>query len=225
MSLDGVEIVRHPTARRIRLAVDPASGRTRLVVPKRASLKVALGWAAEKAEWIAEQRARLPRPIPFVDGAVIPFGDGTLTIGWSAGSRRALIREGDRLLAEGPADTVPRRVEAWLRRQAIDVLATETATFAAKAGVSVTRVSIGDPRGRWGSCASSGAIRYSWRLILAPSWVLRATVAHEVAHRLHMDHSPAFHAAVARLLEEDPTPARAWLRANGTRLHWVGRSS
>ena len=81
------------------------------------------------------------------------------------------------------------------------------------------RVGVGDPRSRWGSCASSGAIRYSWRLILAPPDVRRATVAHELAHLLHMDHSAAFHAAHARILGADPRPARAWLRANGAGLH------
>ena len=56
------DVVRHPTARRIRLSLDPASGRARLVVPRRAALKPALAWAQGKAEWIAEQRARLPQP-------------------------------------------------------------------------------------------------------------------------------------------------------------------
>ena len=55
--------------------------------------------------------------------------------------------------------------------------------------------------------------------------VRRATVAHEVAHRVHMNHGPAFHALVADLLEDDPTPARAWLRENGARLYRVGRSN
>jgi predicted metal-dependent hydrolase len=85
-------------------------------------------------------------------------------------------------------------------------------------------VSIGDPKGRWGSCASSGAIRYSWRLILTPGFVRRATVAHEVAHRVHMNHGARFHALVRQLYGEDPTPARAWLRRHGAQLHWYGRS-
>ena len=112
-----------------------------------------------------------------------------------------------------------------MRGLALDLLARETAEFAARAGVGVSRVAVGDPQRRWGSCASSGVIRYSWRLVLAPRAVREATVAHEVAHRLHMDHSPAFHAAVARLLGDDPMPARAWLRAHGAGLHWVGRPS
>jgi len=91
------------------------------------------------------------------------------------------------------------------------------------AGVTVTKVSVADPKARWGSCASTGAIRYSWRLILAPEWVRRATVAHEVAHRVHMNHGAEFHALVRQLDENDPARSSAWLRANGAALHWIGR--
>ena len=136
-----------------------------------------------------------------------------------------MLREDGRLLAQGPAETLARRVELWLRREALRVLSEETAEFAAKAGVTVAQVAVGDPRGRWGSCAGTGVIRYSWRLILAPGFVRRATVAHEVAHRVHMNHGPAFHALDRELLGTDPAPARAWLRSHGAGLHWFGRSS
>ena len=99
------------------------------------------------------------------------------------------------------------------------VLEAETLAMAQVHGLIVASVGTGDTRSRWGSCTSSGAIRYSWRLILAPAWVRRSTVAHELAHLLHMDHSPAFHAAHARIYGEDPRPARAWLKAHGAGLH------
>ena len=223
--IEDLEIVRHPRARRARLSVDPASGRARLVLPKRMALKPALAWAQDKADWLAEQRARLPQAKPFAPGTIVTVADDPLTIAWEDGRRRTVLREGDTLSLSGPIETVPRRVEAWIKRIALDVLTRETAEFAFKAGVTIARVTIGDPKGRWGSCASSGAIRYNWRLILAPGWVRRATVAHEVAHRVHMNHAPVFHALVAELLEEDPTPARAWLRMHGAALHWFGRSS
>jgi predicted metal-dependent hydrolase len=103
------------------------------------------------------------------------------------------------------------------------LLERETRAFAERAGVAVSRVSVGDPISRWGSCSARGSIRYSWRLILTPDWVRRATVAHELAHRVHMNHGPAFHALVAELLEEDPTPARQWLRRHGASLQRFGR--
>ena len=223
--MSDIELVRHPTARRMRLSIDPRTGRTRLTIPKRASERKALAWAAEHETWLAAERARLPRPRPFENGAAIPFGDGTLTIAWTPGSSRVVRREGDRLLVSGPAETLARRVETWLRREALRLLSEDTAAYAARAGVAVSKVAVGDAIGRWGSCASTGVIRYSWRLVMAPEAVRRATAAHEVAHRLHMNHSPAFHAAVAALYGRSPDAERAWLRANGAALHWIGRAA
>ncbi|MGK6318797.1 M48 family metallopeptidase [Sphingomonas sp. DT-204] len=220
-----IEVRRHPRARQLKLSVDPASGRVRLTLPKRAALKPALAWAEEQGGWIAAQRARLPEARPFVPGAVIPFGGKDVVLEHCPGAVRTPTREGDRLVCGGPPEGFPGRVTRWLKREALRMLSEETAHYAAKAGVAVETVTIGDPRGRWGSCSSSGAIRYSWRLILAPAHVRRATVAHEVAHRVHMNHGPAFHRLVAELFEGDAAAARAWLRAHGAQLHWFGRSS
>jgi predicted metal-dependent hydrolase len=207
----------------MRLSVDPASGRVRLTIPPRASLKQAMAWANDHRGWIDAQRAKLPEGRPFSPGAVIPIEGEEVVIDWSPERSRTVALVDGRLVCGGPLEGFPRRIETWLKRRALAVLTEETAEFAAKAGVTVSRVTVADPKGRWGSCASTGAIRYSWRLICAPSYVRRSTVAHEVAHRLHMDHSPAFHAAYRQLLGTDPAPARAWLRRHGATLHWVGR--
>lgn len=219
-----IDIVRNARARRVRLTVDPTSGRARLTLPKRAALKPALKWAEQQQAWLATQRARLPEGRPFVDGATLPYRGETVTIDWSPDRPRRVALDGDRLVAGGPAEGLSRRIETWLRRGALDLLREETAFFAERAGVTVSGVSIGDPRGRWGSCSAAGAIRYSWRLILAPDFVRRATVAHEVAHRIHMHHGPEFHTLAAEIFGQDPTPARDWLKRNGAALHWVGRS-
>ncbi len=223
--ITGVDIVRHARARRARLSVDPASGRVRLTLPPRAPIKAALQWAERQQAWIAAQQARLPQPRPFAPGATVPIGGELVTIRWREEAPRRIVRSGDQLCCGGPREGLTRRIELWLKREALQLLSAETAEFAARAGVTVSSVGIGDPRGRWGSCSSRGAIRYSWRLILMPAWVRRSTVAHEVAHRLHLDHSPAFHAAAAALTETDPAQSRAWLRANGAALHWFGRDS
>ena len=218
-----IEVVRHPRARRAKLSFDATSGRARLTIPKHASADKALAWARTQAEWLEAQQARLPEARPFADGALIPVDDRMLTIVWREGASRIVRRDEDRLLVSGPREGIARRVETWLRREALRLVSADTADYAGLAGVAVPRVTVGDARGRWGSCSSTGAIRYSWRLVLAPSAVRRATAAHEVAHRVHMNHSPAFHALVAELYDADPTPHRRWLKEHGGALHWFGR--
>lgn len=210
-------------ARRLRLAVDPRDGAVRLTLPARAALRPALAWAESKRGWIEAALSALPPPAPFGPGAVLPLQGREVTIAWDAAAPRRIVLDGDALIVGGPRELVARRVLRWLRETAASTLEAETREIAATAGVTVGRIGLGDPRGRWGSCTVSGDIRYSWRLILAPPEVRRATVAHEVAHRLHMHHGPAFHEAVADLLGHQPRAERAWLKAHGARLQAVGR--
>ncbi|MDT9599538.1 YgjP-like metallopeptidase domain-containing protein [Sphingosinicella sp. GR2756] len=207
----------------MRLRVDQRTATILLTVPRRVSQRHALAWAADQRDWIETQLAAIAPPVRFVPDAVIPLYDLPHRIDWSPERSRLVRRDEDRLTVGGPLENLEARLLRWLKRHAAELLDRETCEFADKAGVSVDRTGVGDPVSRWGSCSSTGAIRYSWRLILAPEWVRRATVAHEVAHRIHMDHSPRFHALVADLLGADPKPARSWLRRNGSSLHRFGR--
>jgi predicted metal-dependent hydrolase len=212
-----------PRARTMRLKVDPRTGAVLLTIPRRASRRRALEWAAGQREWVEGQLARIVPPEPLVPNAHVPLYGLPHPIDWRPERSRIVRLEDSRLIAGGPADNLEARLLRWLRRHAREMLDRETREFAAKAGVRVSRVGVGDPLSRWGSCSASGAIRYSWRLILAPDWVRRATVAHEVAHRVHMNHGPDFHALVADLFGSDPKPARDWLRRRGSALHRFGR--
>ncbi|MBX3560777.1 MAG: M48 family metallopeptidase [Sphingomonas sp.] len=222
--LDGLPLTIRvdPRARRLRLKVDRRARALLLTVPPRVSRRRALAWAAEHREWAERALTALPANVPFAPGATIPVEGIPHRIDWSSARPRRIEVADGRLLAGGPIEGLDRRVRRWLKEAAIATLDAETREYAAKAGVMPSRVSIGDPVSRWGSCAASGAIRYSWRLILAPEFVRRATVAHEVAHLVHMNHGPAFHALVADLFGADPRPARAWLRREGAGLHFVG---
>lgn len=214
-----VRVRRSARARAYRLSLDAARGELRLSLPARVPLKKALAWAQGHEDWVRAQMAQQPPATRLADGAVFPLEGRDVTIHWVEGATRTIRLEGDRLLLGGAAESVGARVQRWLVARARAVLESESLALARDHGLVVASVGVGDPRSRWGSCASSGAIRYSWRLILAPPDVRRATVAHELAHLLHMDHSPAFHAAHARIHGADPRPARAWLRAHGAGLH------
>jgi predicted metal-dependent hydrolase len=218
-----LSVVRVANARSMRLTIDPRDASVRLALPPRASLPKALGWVAGKRLWVEAELARLPEAQPIVPDITFLLGGDPVTLDWSPAASRVPRRDGAVLRIGGSLDGLDARLLRYLRREALRVLSDETRALATAHDISVGRIGVGDPKSRWGSCAASGDIRYSWRLILAPSFVRLSTVAHEVAHRVHMNHSPAFHALAADLFGEDPTPARRWLRAHGTALHWFGR--
>ena len=216
-----VHVRRFARSRNYRLTIEPASGLIRLSIPARANLGKAIVWAQGQEAWIAEQMARRQPVARLEPGARFPLEGCDMLLEWLPDAPRRIVRTADRLILGGAAESAGPRAVRWMKALARDVLTAETRELASRHNLPLKSVSIGDPRSRWGSCSSSGAIRYSWRLILCPPDVRRATIAHESAHLLHMDHSPAFHAAHARLLGADPRPARLWLREHGARLHAI----
>lgn len=218
-----VALTRLRRARRLRLRVDHDRGLLKLTVPWRTSAGSALQWAAEQRDWVDRQLQSAPAAQPFVAGALIPFQGRLLTLRHDPLARRGTTVEGDELVVGGPETSFAASVSRWLKGEARRQLSEQTARIAALAGVSIRAVSIGDPVSRWGSCSSTGTIRFSWRLILAPPEVLCFVVAHEVAHRLHMNHGPDFKLAEQRLFGGDVSAARLELRRLGPSLRAVGR--
>jgi predicted metal-dependent hydrolase len=212
-------VQRHRLAQRMRLRFDGARGEARLTIPQRMALSGALRWAAEQAHWVEQQRLRMAGAVCIADGALIPVEGRPVRLVASGGRARYVALEEDVLIVGGPADLAGTRAVRWLQVRARALLTAETEALAAGHDLPLRSVSIGDPRTRWGSCAANGAIRYSWRLVLAPPSVRQATVAHEVAHLRHMNHGPDFHALVRAISPADPDAARAWLRREGAGLH------
>ena len=218
-----IELRPHSRAKAMRLRLDEARGRLVLTFPRRTSRRTALDWAQGQRAWVEAQLAQLRPAEPLVPGAEIPFEGRTILLHWQAGLPRTPRLSADMLSCGGPSDVFAARIERFLRAEARRRLSQATAEMALRAEVDVKSVAVGDASSRWGSCSSNGAIRYNWRLVLAPPHVLRWVVAHEVAHRRHMDHGPAFRALEAELYGGDVAGVRAELRALGPRLKRVGR--
>lgn len=218
-----VEIRPHPRARSLRLRVDEQRQLLTLTCPPRISRRAALDWVGRQAEWVDRQLAAIEPAVPLHPDAEILLEGHPTRLHWDASARRSPSLDGDRLTCGGPEPSFASRIERFLKARARDRLSAETARIAEACGVTVRSVSVGDAVSRWGSCSPDGAIRYNWRLILAPAHLLRWVVAHEVAHRVHMNHGPQFRALEATLYGADPATARAELRALGPRLKRIGR--
>lgn len=109
-------------------------------------------------------------------------------------------------------------LETWLRGRAVADIDDAIERHARALGVSPVRVSIRDPRTRWGSAARTGRLAFSWRLVLAPSEALETVVVHELAHLRVFGHGPTFWAVVSSRVP-DHLIWRRWLREHSVELH------
>jgi predicted metal-dependent hydrolase len=220
-----VRVRRHAQARRYTLRVHAATREVVLTMPPRGSLRQAREFAEKHGGWISARLKRLPQSAPFADGMLLPVRGTHHRIVHRRGARGTVWTEGEgdeRLLCvAGEAPHVPRRVRDFLKREAKRDLETASRRAAEALAVSIKRVSIRDQSSRWGSCSTTGVLSYSWRLILAPPFVLDYLAAHEVAHMVEMNHSRAFWRLVERICPE-MDKAKSWLNAHGAELHRYG---
>lgn len=208
----------------MRLRFDERAQVLKLTHPRGVRAAKALAWAATQRPWVEEQLARALPPEPLVPGAKVPiFGEDVELVRDEQLPRTPALADG-KLACGGPEESFPRRVELFLKRLALDTLSRETAEIADRAGLRAVSVRIGDARTRWGSCSSKGAVRYSWRLILAPPEARRFLVAHEVAHLKHLDHGRDFKAFERELFGGDVASAERLLRESAPRLRRIAVS-
>ena len=204
---------RSPRARRISLRISALDGRVTLTLPKGLSERKALDFAREKEAWMRRHLEAQQPEVIAGHGTAIPVEGRIMQI--APGTGRRVTAQGNTLLV--PDEAAP-RLQAWLKVLARERLVAASDRYAAALGRPYTRITLRDTRSRWGSCASSGALSYSWRLIMAPPVVLEYVAAHEVAHLAEMNHSTAFWAGVERLMPDYEAP-RSWLREHGAGLH------
>jgi predicted metal-dependent hydrolase len=160
--------------------------------------------------WIRLQ-ARAPQSLPEPSSEVRYLGRA-LALDIRASLFVGIQRHGDTLRVHAPLEAdVAALVRAWLHARASRLLAWRLARFARKLGRAPSRFALSDAQTQWGSCTRRGHIRLNWRLVQAPLALIDYVAAHELAHLVHLDHSPRFWAQVA-VLCPDALARRAELR-------------
>ena len=214
-----IEIKRHPRARRLTLRLAPDGSAVRITLPKWCASKEAIAFAHARAAWLEDQLAKVPEAHDPVAAGKLAYRGDDIAIDWQAKApRRPLLGDG-KLTLGGPRDTLERRLQRWLETEAASLFAEDAAHYCARAELPAAEVRLTRAKRRWGSCSSEGVLRLNWRLVMAPDFVRRSVVAHEVAHLVHFDHSPAFHALLDRLFEGEIEAANRWLSRHGRTLY------
>ncbi len=203
-------------ARRLSLRVSHLDGRVTLSMPPGLHRAEALAFLREKEGWIRGHLARRHSPVVPRPGARVHFEGVPVPV--VAGAGRSVRLEEGRLVVPGRAEAAPRRLGAFMRVVARERLAAACDRHAGRIGRSYGRITLRDTRSRWGSCTAQGRLMFSWRLVMAPPEVLDYVAAHEVAHLVELNHSPAYWAVVEGLVP-DYREHRRWLRQNGAVLH------
>lgn len=221
ITLDGepipVIVRKHPRSRRMVIRYQPRTQTLSLTLPRQVSLRQGLSFVEERRGWIAEQRRAHPALPALADGSVLTILGRDYVLRSQSGRGVARL-EGGEFIVPGDPQFLKRRVQDFLKALARREITAQAWAQAARLGKKIRRIGLRDTTSHWGSCNAAAHLSFSWRLVLAPREVLEYVVCHEVAHLVHLNHSPAFWKTVEALCPGH-AEARRWLKTHGARLH------
>ena len=232
LRLDGLDcpvlIKRHPQARRLTLKLSRTRRHAILTTPPHVSLSEAGDFLARHLDWLRDRAAQLPASVAFSHGSQFPLRGVPTRIIFTE-RMRGLVRlvpaasadEAEAIEVPGGQEHGPRRLTDWLKREARGDLQQAVDCYADRLGLRAGRLQLRDQVSRWGSCSSTGTLSFSWRLVLAPPFVLDYVAAHEVVHLAHMDHGDRFWSMLKAAAPETER-AEKWLKRHGGDLHRYG---
>lgn len=205
-------------AKHYRLSLHPKHGPT-LTVPKRGNWPDAQDFLRRHHDWLNQRMDKIALPRLVEPDMALPLRGVPHILGRTE-QLRGLVQIDDelqRIDVPGAPEHFARKLGDWLKAQARQDLEQQVQLHAARLKLSPKGITIRDQTSRWGSCSSSGQLNFSWRLVLAPPFVLDYVAAHEVAHLREMNHSPRFWRAVKETLP-DMKLGHDWLKENGREL-------
>jgi len=217
IKINDIPILIQKSVRAKRIALkQQISGTLVLVVPKYCPVWMATAFAKSQKAWIMAHAAHPPKRTTFSPGMVIEIVGQPLTL---AQGKPSHIQDGT-LYLSGDLEFFHRRTCDYAKKMLLPFIQQEVTKLTQILGVSAKHITLRNTSSRWGSCSNTHNLSFCWKIAFAPLYVIQYLVAHEVAHLVHMNHSPAFWAVV-----DDLTPhrkvAEKWLKTNSRDLQGI----
>ncbi len=201
------EISFSPRRTRLSLTLNPDGGLA-VRAPTGTPRAVVERFLAAHADWIEKHRQRLaalelPEPHRFLPGEKFYYLGEQFRLEFVPfPGARARLRPGVIQTSAATPEEAARQLERFYRARTRELLGAKTARLAAQLGVEIRRLSVTAAGTRWGSCSSRHTLNFPWNLVMCPEEAVDYVAAHEVAHLVHLNHSPAFWQLVQQLCPE-----------------------
>ncbi|WP_147819025.1 M48 family metallopeptidase [Salidesulfovibrio onnuriiensis] len=200
-------IKEHPRARNVLVKLVPGRG-LEVVVPKGFDRGRVPEVLARKQGWILRTRARMEREgILLAPSLDLPESLEFLALGVTRTvnlvhrAGKIVLRENaGNLLLAGDMDQREEAIAAlrkYVAAQARQHLPPLLAATAQRLGLDYAGTRIRTQKTRWGSCSARGTISLNAKLLFLPPQLVEQLFVHELCHRRHLNHSPAFWNLVA----------------------------
>lgn len=183
----------------------------------------------QHAEWIYNHTVASTRPLPlkrtYEDGEIFPCLGESVTIRIRRGEGVPFVRSGHELIITIPAEytdyytkkAIKEIISAYYAEELYKFSKPLFHRYADILQIPVPPIKVRDQKTKWGTCTPRSII-LNIRLCMAPCHIIEYVIVHELAHKIHPNHSPWYWSLVEHLMP-DYKVRREYLKNHGH--EWV----
>ena len=209
-------------SRSLRIRVE-LTGEVIVITPPHYSEPLLKKFLTQQQAWIEKALAKIGdrKKHNLNDQSVLIFGKEYKKVVASSTQHPIGVRiEGDTLIINpiptttGTDKAINNQLQRFLKATAEKYLIPRTHQLAKVMSISFGSITLREQKTRWGSCSSQGNLNFNWRLVHYLPAIIDYVIIHELAHRIHMNHSAAFWNLVAHY-DPEYQKHRGWLKRHG----------
>ncbi len=180
-------------------------------------------WIIQKQEKIKKLNAEMPKK-EFVSGESFPYlgreyrlkvikSKDKKSCPCKLMSGRFFVEINNKFSGRVASKIVKEKLLEWYIERAKEKINERSQRYSSLIGIIPQKIIIRNQEKRWGSCSYSAALRFNWKVIMAPLSVLDYVIVHELCHLLIKNHSDKFWNKLSSIVP-DYKKKRQWLREN-----------
>ena len=213
-------IKKNKLSKNYKLTFDKNNLRGLVSIPYHVSIKSGLEFANENVKWLYEEINNiLPLVLIKHNTSLLIMGKKMQIIFEEDNFNKVYIKN-NTIIVVSRKDGHKKIFKKWIVSQVLDQSKNYVDIISKSLDLKIKALKISNSFNYWGSCNSAGIIHLNWRLIFAPTKILKYIIVHELCHLKEFNHTKNFWMLVKKLCPDYKNQI-LWLKKNDSYLYRI----
>ena len=213
-------IKKNKLSKNYKLTFDKKNLRGLVSIPNYVSFKSGLEFANENVKWLYKEINKI-LPLVFIkhNTSLLVMGERMKIIFKEDNFNKVYIKN-NTIIVVSRKDGHKKIFKKWIVSQVLDQSKNYVDIISKSLDLNIKALKISNSFNYWGSCNSAGIIHLNWRLIFAPTKILKYIIVHELCHLKEFNHTKNFWLLVKRFCPDYKNQI-LWLKKNDSYLYSI----
>ena len=213
-------IKKNKLSKNYKLTFDKKNLRGLVSIPNYVSFKSGLEFANENVKWLYKEINKILPLVLIKHNASLLIMGKRMKIFFEEDNFNKVYIKNNKIIIVSSNQDYKKIFKKWIVRQILNQSKNYVDIISKQLDLNIKALKISNSFNYWGSCNSAGIIHLNWRLIFAPTKILKYIIVHELCHLKEFNHTKNFWMLVKRFCPDYKNQI-LWLKKNDSYLYRI----